>query len=187
MVLVIAGDEATARWASRLPRAGDPSGWRAQVAMLDALPRITDPLEVAANPLRAVLCALGHVEQEVFTALGGGLELASLPRVKLDYYLNIIFSKAPAGLLEIIMQDPKQEFLSDFARSYLAKGKQEGREEGGLEAGRKHVRAVLAKRRIALSPEDEKRIETCSDVATLDRWHDRALDARAIADVFADD
>jgi hypothetical protein len=35
---------------------------------------------------------------------------------------------------------------------------------------------VLARRGLPLSPDDEARIESCSDLAALERWHDAAVD-----------
>lgn len=43
--------------------------------------------------------------------------------------------------------------------------------EKGIEKGvRASLRQVLAARRIVLTPEQEQRIESCSDLPTLERW-----------------
>jgi hypothetical protein len=76
----------------------------------------------------------------------------------------------------------------------LEKGLERGREEGreaGLEKGRclekaRALRRVLEARGIPLSREDASRIEACTQLATLDRWFDRALSVSCAKDDFAD-
>jgi hypothetical protein len=51
----------------------------------------------------------------------------------------------------------------------------EGRLEGRLEEARSSLRHVLALRRLALSAEEERRIDACGDLDTLRRWHDQAI------------
>ena len=58
----------------------------------------------------------------------------------------------------------------------------EGRLEGRLEEARSSLRHVLALRRLALSTEDEARVEVCADLDTLRRWHDQAVVAATASD-----
>jgi hypothetical protein len=46
--------------------------------------------------------------------------------------------------------------------------------------------SVLAKRSIALTPDAAKRSEEDSEVSQLDRWHDVAVTAKNLLDVFTD-
>ncbi|HSN99400.1 MAG TPA: hypothetical protein VLS89_13985 [Candidatus Nanopelagicales bacterium] len=39
------------------------------------------------------------------------------------------------------------------------------------------LRQVLARRQLVLSPDDEARVEACTDLETLQRWHDQAITA----------
>jgi hypothetical protein len=48
-------------------------------------------------------------------------------------------------------------------------------EEGRLEEARSSLRHVLALRWLALSAEQEARIDACGDLDTLRRWHDQAV------------
>jgi hypothetical protein len=41
---------------------------------------------------------------------------------------------------------------------------------------------VLARRKLAATEEDEARIASCTDLATLERWHDQAIDAPSAAE-----
>jgi Putative restriction endonuclease len=59
--------------------------------------------------------------------------------------------------------------------------KNEGRDEGSFDAARAALRRVLSRRKLALTPALEARIDTCTDRATLDRWLDAAIDATSAA------
>lgn len=75
-------------------------------------------------------------------------------------------------------------------RGALSLAERLGREAGhkaGLEEGRAitlraAVRRVLARRGLALSPEQDARIEACSDTATLERWLEEAAVASSAAE-----
>lgn len=58
----------------------------------------------------------------------------------------------------------------------------EGRNEGRLAEARDALRRVLALRKLAPNSDDEARIEACTDLATLHRWHDQAIDAPSAAE-----
>jgi hypothetical protein len=55
-------------------------------------------------------------------------------------------------------------------------------EEGRLIEARSNLRAALATRGLELSVEDEARIDGCSDLATLERWHQQAIRATSTVD-----
>ncbi|XXX73382.1 hypothetical protein WMF30_37655 [Sorangium sp. So ce134] len=50
-------------------------------------------------------------------------------------------------------------------------------EQGQLTAARAALRRVLARRGLALSAALEAQIDACSELATLERWHDQAMTA----------
>jgi hypothetical protein len=62
-------------------------------------------------------------------------------------------------------------------------GQEEGQQEGRLAATRASLRRVLAGRQLTPSKDDDARIDACSDLATLERWLDRAINATSISDV----
>ncbi len=76
----------------------------------------------------------------------------------------------------------------------LAKGRKEGwekgREEGwekGLTRGRaEYILRTLSARGVPLDDAARQRILSCTDVATLDRWFDRSLNATSLSDVLDD-
>jgi ClpP class serine protease len=55
-------------------------------------------------------------------------------------------------------------------------------QEGRLTEARAMVRRVLARRGLALAPEDEARIDACEDATTLERWLDQAVTAMTVAE-----
>jgi hypothetical protein len=65
---------------------------------------------------------------------------------------------------------------------FIEKGIEKGRLEGQLAERRSALRQVLACRRLLLRPEDEVRIEACTDLATLERWHGQAITAASVSE-----
>src|SRR5689334_13780531 len=101
-------------------------------------------------------------------------------RVRL--YVDLVVSSlndAARAALEELMQSGKYEYQSDFARKYVAQGREEGLEEG-LEKGLKNgeviaLLEVLDARGIALDAEARQRIQACADLAQLKIWLRRAV------------
>jgi hypothetical protein len=54
--------------------------------------------------------------------------------------------------------------------------------EGRLTEARAALRRVLARRQLTPSKQDDARIEACTELATLERWHDQAVTAVSVAD-----
>jgi len=54
--------------------------------------------------------------------------------------------------------------------------------EGRLTEARAALRRVIARRQLSPSKDDDARIEACTDLATLERWHDQAVTAVSISD-----
>jgi hypothetical protein len=75
--------------------------------------------------------------------------------------------------LRNLLQRRGYESLEEIQR----KGRDEGRDEGRLLEARNALRRVLARRKLPLGPDDVARIDSCTDVERLERWHDRAVDA----------
>ena len=86
-----------------------------------------------------------------------------------------------------LLQRAGYEDLEAVLNEGRKEGQKEGREEGRLTQARAALRRVLEKRKLAVSPDLVARIEGCDDLARLDDWHDRAIDAATLADVFGAD
>ncbi len=78
----------------------------------------------------------------------------------------------------------EEEFIvstQNIVEELRDEGRREGRDEGRLTQARVALRRVLAVRALAPSPTDEARIDTCTDIAMLERWLDQALVAPSAA------
>ena len=69
----------------------------------------------------------------------------------------------------------REEVGSKAREDGLKQGLEKGVDQGRLLEARAALRRVLARRVLALSTEDEARIEACADLATLERWLDQAV------------
>jgi hypothetical protein len=54
--------------------------------------------------------------------------------------------------------------------------------EGRLTEARAALRRVLVRRQLTPSKDDDARIEACTELATLERWHDQAVTAVSVSD-----
>ncbi len=79
--------------------------------------------------------------------------------------------------MESILQSPG---VQAFLRHLRAEGREEGREEEARSA----LLRVLARRGFAITDEIRRRVDAERDVALLEAWHDAAVTAASIADVF---
>jgi hypothetical protein len=66
-------------------------------------------------------------------------------------------------------------------------GVQEGEQRGEQKALRGSIRRVLRKRGLALSSQDEARLEGCQDVEPLERWLDQSLSASTTSEALRND
>ena len=89
-------------------------------------------------------------------------------------YIDIVLPELKAEL----MAKAKAEVQADVT----AKAKAEVQAAARVDEARSALRRVLARRKLALSAEEEARIDACTDLATLERWHDQAVEAPSAAE-----
>jgi predicted transposase/invertase (TIGR01784 family) len=79
--------------------------------------------------------------------------------------------------------------VEEWAKAYIAegeiKGKQEGRQEG-LQQGEVLALQRLLAKRFGVIPADTIALIANAPVVDIERWFDRAIDAKQLSDVFAD-
>ena len=75
--------------------------------------------------------------------------------------------------------------LEEWAHGYIAEGKQEGLQEGKQQGEMLALQRLLAKRFGVISMEIVAIISQ-APLEDIERWFDRAIDAKALSDVFAD-
>ncbi len=88
---------------------------------------------------------------------------------------RVLHSVVDAQRAEELMRSYGEELIEQGRQEGLARGQAKGRAEGVLR--------ILAVRGVNVADEVRHRILSCTDMATLDRWFDRALDARTLSDV----
>ncbi len=75
-----------------------------------------------------------------------------------------------------------EEQLERAQQQGVERGLEQGRARGLSEA----ILRILASRRVYVHEEARQRILTCTDVAMLDRWFDRSLNATTLSAVLDD-
>jgi predicted transposase YdaD len=79
--------------------------------------------------------------------------------------------------------------VEEWAKAYIAEGKQEGRQEGrqeGLKQGEVLALQRLLAKRFGVIPADTIALIANAPVADIERWFDSAIDAKQLSDVFTD-
>jgi hypothetical protein len=189
-LLVVAPDPAIAAWCAEPIETGIPGfALRPPVLGRAAVPVVTDPAEAARRPELAVLSALAHGDGE----LGAAIAAAALPAVaRLDderarFYGDLVLNslnEATRKALEAMMKG--YEFQSDFAKKYVALGRDEGRSEGRTEEAARAVLTALRVRGIPVPDPARERILAQKDPESLERWLEKAIVATSLAEVIDD-
>ena len=84
------------------------------------------------------------------------------------------------------MPEKEEQMLSIAARQWLAEGRAQGRAQGRAEGKAETLERVLVKR-FGKIPSSYRAAMASADVAQLDAWIERAIDAGSIEAVFAAD
>lgn len=197
-LLVVCPDEKVARWAGTTIELGHP-GFRLEPLVVGpaSVPRPSEN-EAADLPELAVLAALARPQEEE-VARAAIAAVGTLAEEQARLYFDAIWAVLPEAVraaLEVWMQE--HDYQSEFARRYLAEGmakgmaegkaegKAEGEAAGRLNEARSALTRVLARRGFDVTPETQRKIDTEQNLARLERWHDVAVTAAALADVFSD-
>ncbi|WP_437810087.1 hypothetical protein [Sorangium sp. So ce1078] len=166
-LLVVTTDPAMARWCSRPIDTGHP-GWTLRPLVLGpkGVPVVTDAEQAKAAPEVVVLSAMAHGQSEAGEAIGVAFlaAAAGLDEERRAVYGDLVLSsmnEAARRTLEAMMKSG-YVFQSEFARSYVAKGK--------IEAKAQDVLAILEARRLDVPAEVRERVLASTDLAELDRW-----------------
>lgn len=87
----------------------------------------------------------------------------------------------------VVGRQRTEELMRSYGEELIEQGRQEGLARGlarGVIRGRaEDILRILTARGMHLDEQARQRILTCTDVATLDRWFDKALNATSLADV----
>ncbi|HEY0476940.1 MAG TPA: hypothetical protein VGD37_05420 [Kofleriaceae bacterium] len=194
VVLVVAPNAATARWAGRPIELGGGNHYTPLVVGPDGVPKLTDPARARREPQLAVLSVMAHGRGEVMTAAAIGaaaakaiLRLSEEQRVLYSLLIEANLSEAARKAIE--MQPGLQKFFSKAQRQNfergLAQGEARGKAEGRAEGQAAALLKILTRRGLAPTAEQRRRIMGCTDVATLERWLDRSLSVSSVGELLA--
>ncbi|WP_437735542.1 hypothetical protein [Sorangium sp. So ce1335] len=187
-LLVVTIDAAIARWCARPIETGHPGLTLTPLVLgPEGVPVVTNAEQAKAAPEVAVLSAMAHGQGEAAEAIGAAFlaAAAGLDEERRTMYWDLVLSSLNAAArrtLEAMMKSG-YEFQSEFARSYVAKGVEKGRQAGILEAKAQDVLAVLEARGLEVPADVKERVLASTDLAELDRWIRRAAvisDAREL-------
>lgn len=202
-LLVIAIDRNVARWCARAIHTGH-QGFVLHPMVLgpDRVPVITDVDQARELTELAVLSVAAHgsepgAERIALAALAAA---SALDSGRGALYADLVYSflsEAARRALETLMQQQKYEYLSEFARRYVAQGRAKGEAEGrakgeaeGRAKGEARGRAqglllALEIKGFEVTDALRERILSCTDSAQFDVWYSRVKSAQRVEDVFA--
>ncbi len=101
-------------------------------------------------------------------------------------FIHAMLGEAARVALEQIMNKP-HEYPNCFASTFIAEGEARGKAEGEIRGEAKLLLKLLRFKGFGISPELAARVESCGDIAQLDRWAERVLTASTLDDVFGND
>ena len=177
VVTVVTSDAETARWASQWIDLGGGNRFRPRVIGPEGIPQVTDHDLALREPQLAVLSVLAHGRDEVETAVpiarAAVHGISSLPEEqRLLYFMLIEHALSEAARKALEMEPQIEKFFTEAHRRSYDRGKSEGEAKALL--------IVLRRRNLAMTGDQEQRILTCTDLATLDRWLDRAFSVASV-------
>ncbi|HEX2686141.1 MAG TPA: hypothetical protein VHN14_05965 [Kofleriaceae bacterium] len=193
VVTVVTADSATARWASQLIALGGGNVFRPRVIGPEGIPQVTDPDLALREPQLAVLSVLAHGGGEVETAVPIGRAaihavLALPEEQRLLYSLLIEQALSEAARKALEMEPQIEQFFSEAHRRSFAegeaKGEAKGEARGEAKGEAKALLLILRRRGMAMTDDQQRRIVTCTDLATVDRWLDRAFSVASVDELF---
>jgi hypothetical protein len=192
-LLVVAADDAVARWASKPVKTGGVFPYAPYVLGPSGVPAVESEVEARAHPELAVLSAMAHgrdADPARAARIAAAAHAASLnldddvSRLYFDLVSNSLSEAARRALKS--MDISKYEYQSEFARRYVAQGMQEGLQQGleqglrrGLTQGETSGRLAIVNRLLArrfgpITPDVQDRLRHAS-VEDLDAIGERVL------------
>lgn len=188
-LLVVTNRESVTSWAGRPIDLGHPGFYLVPWVIGPGGLSISEPDDNAPPELAILKVLLQGEAPDPDLAMAALVAAGRLDPERGLLYTDLVLralGDAAQKVMEALMSDTRYEYQSEFARKYFGQGLAEGRGEG-REALVRSLLRILDHRGLVLSSDDRKRIESCPDLATLERWMDRALDIEVASDLFDED
>ena len=83
----------------------------------------------------------------------------------------------------VVGRQRTEDLMRSYGEELIEQGRQEGLARGVIRGRAESILRILAARGMHLDEQARQRILTCTDVATLDRWFDKSLNATTISAV----
>jgi hypothetical protein len=192
VVIAVTPDPVVARWASQPIDLGDGMIFRPRVIGPEGIPQVTDRDQAVREPQLAVLSVVAHGRGEVETAVpiarAAVNAVLSLPEEQRLLYSALIEQGLSEAVRKALDMEPQiVKFFSEAQRRSYDLGKVEGETEGeakGEAKGKADALLMILRRRgLAVTEEEQQQIATCTDLATLDRWLDRAFSVTSVSEL----
>jgi hypothetical protein len=195
-LLVVTPREAVASWAARTFHAGGLNYFTPYVLGPSEIPEVTDEAQAQENPELAVLSAMAHgrhadIERAIEIAVVAQKASAGLDADRSQIYGDLIMNSLGEAAREALsaMATQKYVFQSDFARRYIALGREEGEASGKAEGeakGEVRGRVALVIRQLTsrfgcIESQVDDRIRRAS-ITELDAIGERLLTADTLQD-----
>ncbi|KFA91647.1 Rpn family recombination-promoting nuclease/putative transposase [Archangium violaceum] len=132
---------------------------------------------------------------QVQAAPEGAEQLVAVIRYILWVEKDVAVHAAARRVLHSVLDEQRaEELMGTWAEDMMERGvqkglvmgRQEGRQEGRAEGLSGALVRILTSRGVHVDEAARQRILTCTDMATLERWFDRALNATTLSDVLDD-
>ena len=191
-LLIFTPDARVAKWAAHISPQGPGWSFKPLVLGPDMIPVVTTPEDAAARPELAVLSVMAHAARMPSARAAAMATAATQAVVNLpcgELYFDAILASLSAAARKAFeaMNIKNYEFQSEWARNLIAQGRAEGEAEGEARGKATAILRVLQARGILVAAEIRDQITGCTDLATLDRWIQRAVVAARANDVVRDD
>jgi hypothetical protein len=99
---------------------------------------------------------------------------------------QVLHSVMDAQRAEELMRSYGEELIERGRQQGLTQGREEGRQLGLTRGRAEDVLRILTARGVRVDEAARQRILSCPDVATLDRWFERSLNATTLSEVLED-
>ncbi|MEZ4224593.1 MAG: hypothetical protein R3B13_26825 [Polyangiaceae bacterium] len=182
-VVVVTVDDATARWASEPILLGGQSVYVPYVIGPRGVPLVTDEEHAKRDPELAVLSVMAHGRGEESVAVAAArAAIAGIAGIDEDRW--VLYS----SLIESSLSDAARKAFEMLpkAHQFFSESQRKSFDRGRVQSQARAIIRVLSRRNLAVFAEQRERIESCTDLETLDRWLDRAVTAASTEDIFAE-
>jgi hypothetical protein len=194
VLLVVCSKKKTAEWAREPIEVGEPGALCMVVTPLvlgpDNVPAVVTVEDAVADLPFAVFSALAHSHSRgrekdaIIDSLAAALKTLDVKAAaELAEFTEVGLGKTAAGKKWRALMATR---TFPYASEQRSQGREEGRAEGRAAGRAEDVLLILEKRKIEVDDDSRRRIKSCTDMETLEKWLGRSLTATKAGDLFKD-